>query len=179
MVWFGADPPERPKGKIRRGRRPPKEQYLQTPDSRLQNELLPREPPPPSRHLKAMRTLLCLCLFAGLAAAGTPPQPGLDRAFLARILANNPDGSKPWKTFRVPEDSASATVEVVGEYTPAELRQVAFQEFLMWFQADLRRWWRSRGFQGPPVDPAAATLPVSRFGGNPVPQNVPFARVGF
>jgi hypothetical protein len=98
---------------------------------------------------------------------------------MARILANHGDGSKPWKTFRVPEDSASAVVEVVGELTPAELRQVAFQEFLVWFQADLRRFWRAHGYQGPPADLASATQPVNRFGGNPVPQLVPLGRVGY
>jgi hypothetical protein len=109
-----------------------------------------------------MRALPCLCLATGLLAGGTPPQPGLDRAFLTRILADDADGSRPWKTFRVPEDSASAVVEVVGELTPAELRQVAFQEFLVWFQADLRRFWRAHGYAGPPADLASATLPVNR-----------------
>jgi hypothetical protein len=126
-----------------------------------------------------MRILLSLSLATGLLAAGTPPQPGLDRAFLARILADSGGGSQPWKTFRVPEDSASAVVEVVGELTREELRQATFQEFLVWFHEDLRRFWRAHGFQGPPTDPASATLPVNRYGGNPVPQNVPLGRVGF
>ena len=51
-----------------------------------------------------MRLLVCLCLATGL-LAGEPPRPGLDRAFLAGILEAAGDGSKPWKTFRVPEAS--------------------------------------------------------------------------
>ncbi|WLT32445.1 hypothetical protein [Geothrix sp. PMB-07] len=127
-----------------------------------------------------MRALLCscLCLAAGL-QAGEPPRPGLDRTFLAHILSDAEQGAKPWKTFRVPEDSASAVVEVVGEYTKDELRQVAFQEFLVWFHQDLRRFWRNHGYTGPAPDLAAASLPVERFGGNPVPRNVPLGRGGF
>jgi hypothetical protein len=125
-----------------------------------------------------MRALICLCLATGL-LAGDPPQPGQDRAFLTRILADAHDGSRPWRTFRVPEASASAVVEVVGELTREELRQVAFQEFVAWFREDLRRFWQNRGSAAPAGSWAAATLPVNRFGGNPVPQNVPLARVGF
>lgn len=125
-----------------------------------------------------MRTLICLCLATGL-MAGESPRPGLDRAFLSRILANTEGASKPWKTFRVPEDSASAVVEVVGELTKEELRQVAFQEFVVWFHNDLQKFWKSHGFEGHAPDLAAATMPVDRFGGNPVPQNVPIGRIGF
>jgi len=125
-----------------------------------------------------MRPLICICLAAGL-QAGDMPRPGQDQVFLSRILADAGDGSRPWRTFRVPEASASAVVEVVGELTREELRQVAFQEFVAWFREDLRRFWHHHGFEGPPRDLAGATLPISRFGGNPVPQNVPLARVGF
>jgi hypothetical protein len=55
---------------------------------------------------------------------------------------------------------------------------VAFQEFVVWFREDLRRFWRSQGAAVPASSLASATLPVERFGGNPVPQNVPLARVG-
>lgn len=126
----------------------------------------------------AMRALICLCLAAG-PLAGETPQPGRDPAFLSRILAESQDSSKPWKTFRVPMESASAVVEVVGELTREERRQVAFQEFLVWFRADLQRFWHTRGAAAPAASWASATLPVSRFGGNPVPQNVPLGRVGF
>ena len=127
-----------------------------------------------------MRALLCLrlCLASGL-MAGEPPQPGRDQIFLARVLTNANDGSRPWKTFRVPDDAPSAVVEVVGELTPEELRQATFQEFLVWFRDDLRRFWRTRGSAAPAGNLAAATLPVDRFGGNPVPRNVPLGRVGF
>jgi hypothetical protein len=124
-----------------------------------------------------MRALICLCLATGL-LAGEAPQPGRDRAFLARILADSEEGTRPWKTFKVPEPSASATVEVIGELTREELRQVTFQEFLVWFQADLRRFWRSHGFDGPP-EHASATLPVSRSSGNYGPLMVPLGRAGF
>ncbi len=123
-----------------------------------------------------MRPLLCLCLVTGL-VAGEAPQPGRDRAFLARILADSGGGARPWKTFRVPEDSASATVEVVGEYTPEELRQVAFQEFLAWFQEDLRRFWVHRGSAAPAWE--SASRAVTRYGGNPIPEPMPLGRLGF
>jgi len=122
-----------------------------------------------------MRALLCLCLAFGL-VAGEAPQPGRNRAFVARVLADSEGGVRPWKTFRVPEDSASATVEVVGEYTREELRQIAFEEFLVWFREDLKRFWVHRGSAAPAW---ASTLPVSRNGGNPAPQTVPLARVNF
>lgn len=124
-----------------------------------------------------MRALLCLCLATGL-LAGEAPQPGRDQAFLARILADSEDGTRPWKTFKVPEASASAVVEVVGELTREELRQVTFQEFLVWFQADLRRFWRAHGFDGPPEHTVAAVLPVSRSDGKTEPLVVPLGRIG-
>ncbi|MDP1831976.1 MAG: hypothetical protein Q8K67_07945 [Geothrix sp.] len=119
-----------------------------------------------------MRTLFCLCLATGL-LAGEPPQPGRNLAFLSRILADPEGGSRPWKTFRTPAESGSAVVEVVGELTREELRQVAFQEFLVWFRMDLQRFWLNRGSAASAASWASATLPVDRFGGNPVPRNVP------
>ena len=125
-----------------------------------------------------MRVLLCLCLAPGL-LAGEPSLPGRDGAFLTRILAGVEGGPRPWKTFRVPEASASAVVEVFGELTREELREVAFQEFVVLFREDLRRFWRSQGAAVPASNLASATLPVERFGGNPVPQNVPLGRLDF
>ncbi len=125
-----------------------------------------------------MRTLLLLCLVTGL-GAGEPPQPGHDTAFLGRILADPEPGAPPWRTFRTPETTASAVVEVVGELTREELRQVAFQEFLVWFQKDLRRFFHTYGAVMPASSLASATLPVDRFGGNPVPRNVPLGRATF
>jgi len=125
-----------------------------------------------------MRVLICLCLASGL-LAGEPPLPGRDGAFLATILAPSEGAPKPWKTFRLPEASASAVVEVFGELTREELREVAFQEFVVWFREDLRRFWRSQGAAVPATSLASATLPVDRFGGNPVPQNVPLGSVNF
>ena len=125
-----------------------------------------------------MRTLICLCLATGL-LAGETQEPGRDRFFLARILADSKEGTQPWKTFKVPEESASAVVEVVGELTREELRQVTFQEFLVWFQADLRRFWRAHGFDGPPEHAGPAFVPVSRSNGKSEPLMVPLGRVGF
>ncbi|NWJ40536.1 MAG: hypothetical protein HXX12_06155 [Geothrix sp.] len=125
-----------------------------------------------------MRALICLCLASGL-LAGEPPLPGRDGVFLTRVLARAEGDSRPWKTFRVPEASASAVVEVFGELTREELRQVAFQEFIVWFREDLRRFWRSQGATVPAGNLASAALPVERFGGNPVPQNVPLGSVNF
>jgi len=125
-----------------------------------------------------MRPWLCLCLVTGL-LAGETPQPGRDPTFLARILADAEGGTRPWKTFRVPEESASAVVEVVGEYSREELRQVAFQEFQIWFREDLQQFWLKHGFPGPASNWPSQALPVNRFGGNSAPQMVPLRRVGF
>jgi hypothetical protein len=131
-----------------------------------------------------MRLLLCLCLAAGLRAGDAPrperPEPGKDPAFLARIMGDDAEGTKPWRTYRAPAESASAVVEVVGELTKEELRQVAFQEFIVWFREDLRHFLKAHGGVLPdPVDLASAALPVDRFGGNPVPRNVPLGRGNF
>ncbi len=125
-----------------------------------------------------MRVLICLCIAVGLGAS-EPPQPGRDVGFLSRVLGDSADGSQPWKTFRTAPESASAVVEVVGELSREELRQVAFQEFLVWFREDLQKFYRSLGATGPGMDLASATLPVDRFGGNPVPRNVPLGRANF
>jgi hypothetical protein len=124
-----------------------------------------------------MRPLICLCLATGL-LAGEAPQPGRDPVFLSRILADDGGGSQPWKTFRVSEDSASAVVEVVGEYSREELRQVAFQDFLVWFREDLKLFWLKHGVPGPAAN-WPNTVPVHRFAGNPLPQNVPLDGRGF
>lgn len=71
-------------------------------------------------------------------------------------------------------------VEVIGELTREELRQAAFQEFLVWFRLDLYRFLKAHGGTGlEPPSLAAATLPVDRFGGNPVPRNAPLGRVAY
>jgi hypothetical protein len=125
-----------------------------------------------------MRALICLCLATGL-LAGEAQEPGRDRAFLTRILADSKGGTQPWKTLKVPEESASAVVEVVGELTREELRQVAYQEFLVWFQADLRRFWRTQGLDGPPEFAGPAFVPVSRSSGKTEPLMVPMGRIGY
>lgn len=121
-----------------------------------------------------MRVLVALCLASGL-LAGELPQPGLDRAFLARLLWDSEGGTRPWRTFRPPELGASAVVEVVGELSPAEYREMAFQEFLAWFRMDLQRFYQANG----DLAPFPAGLPVERFGGNPVPRNVPIGRARY
>jgi hypothetical protein len=123
-----------------------------------------------------MRTLVGLCLAVAL-SAGEPALPGQNQTFLAKLLPPTSEVTRPWKTFRVPEGIPSATVEVVGELTPEELRQVTFQEFLAWFREDLRRFWVQHGAAEPAW--ATASQPVARYGGNPVPGPVPLGRVGF
>ncbi len=124
-----------------------------------------------------MRALICFCLATGL-WGGESPRPGLDLTFVTRILADTEGGTRPWQTFRSPAESASAVVEVVGELTQDELRQVVFQEFLDWFRMELQRFWLNRGSVAPAANWAAATLPVDRFGGNPVPRTVTLGRIG-
>jgi hypothetical protein len=131
-----------------------------------------------------MRVLLSLCLASALLAGDAPrpeaPEPGKNRAFLSKIMGDSDGGTRPWHTYTPPAESASAVVEVVGELTQEERRQVAFQEFIVWFRADLRRFLRTIGGDLPePVSLASSTLPVDRFGGNPVPRNVPLGRVSF
>ena len=120
-----------------------------------------------------MRIPFCLCLALGL-AAGEPALPGREPAFLSQVLSSQSDPSRPWKTFRVPEEGASAVVEVVGELTAEEQRQAAFQDFLVWFREDLRHFLKHElDSQGRNWDLASAGLPPIRFGGNPVPRNAP------
>lgn len=131
-----------------------------------------------------MRHLVCLCLASSLLAGGKPasevPEPGKNRAFLSRITGDSEGGARPWHTYKAPPEAASAVVEVIGELTREELRQVAFQEFIVWFREDLRRFLKAHGGVLPePTSMASATLPVDRFGGNPVPRNVPLGRVSF
>jgi len=129
-----------------------------------------------------IRQSLILTLALPLAAGPAPelPLPGLDRSFLANLLGDTEGGTKPWRTFQGPPDSASAVVEVVGELSAEELRQATFLEFLAWFHQDLQRFLRRHGGNPPrSLDPAAATQPVDRFGGNPLPRPVPLVRVGF
>lgn len=139
-----------------------------------------------------MRLLLSLCLVSGFTAGTSSllagegprpelPEPGKNAAFLARIMGDTDGGVRPWRTFTPPADSASAVVEVVGELSKEELRQVAFQEFVVWFRQDLRKFLRAIGGGAglEPTNLASATLPVERFGGNPVPRNVPLGRANF
>jgi hypothetical protein len=131
-----------------------------------------------------MRLLVSLCLASGLLAREAPrpeaPLPGRDQAFLAKILQDPEGGAQPWRCYRAPAYSASAVVEVVGELTKEELRQATFQEFLTWFRADLRRFFQRHGGAAiPGASLASATLPVARYGGNPLPRPVPLGRVDF
>ncbi len=116
-------------------------------------------------------------------AAGPAPElalPGVERGFLARLLGNTEGGAKPWRAYQVPQDSASAVVEVVGELTAEERRQATFLEFLAWFHRDLQRFLLRHGGTEPrSMGPSAAALPEDRFGGNPLPRPVPLARAGF
>lgn len=126
-----------------------------------------------------MRRLLCLCLASGL-LAGDTPQPGKNEAFLRKILADDGGTAPPWRTLRIPEAAGAAVVEVLGEWTPEERRQVAFREFLVWFQADLQRFFRRHG-GGAYLEAslASSALPVERHGGNPLPRPVPLGRAAF
>ena len=124
-----------------------------------------------------MRTLLCCCL-AVLASAGEPALPGREPAFLAQIVADSEGGTRPWKTFRNQLEGGSATVEVVGELTREEVREVAFQEFLTWFQADLRAFLIQIGGQ-PRADAGAAAMASVRYGGQPLPRTYPMGRASF
>jgi hypothetical protein len=122
-----------------------------------------------------MRLLCLLCLGTALAAqsARALPEPGRDGAFLARLMEPPTEGqTRPWHTFREPAEGASAVVEVVGELTAAELRQVKFNDFLVWFREDLRKFMLAHAG----VEMAAgASTPAA----GPGPRLVPLGRVGF
>jgi len=120
-----------------------------------------------------MRLPLLLCLGSALLAQPSQPlpEPGRDEAFLARVLERPSEGQgRPWHTFRVPAEGASAVVEVVGELTAEEFRQVRFNEFLAWFREDLRKFLLEHGDTrmegGAPAagpGPRMATLGRARF----------------
>ncbi len=127
---------------------------------------------------KGMRPLVLLgllCLGPALRAHRVPdlPEPGHDEAFLARVMASPAEGqARPWHTFRDPVEGASAVVEVVGELTAEELRQVKFNDFLAWFREDLRKFMLDHADMD-----LAAGAPPSAAG--PGPRLVPIARAGF
>lgn len=123
-----------------------------------------------------MRWILCGCV-AALAWAGEPALPGLDAAFVAQVRADTQGGTRPWKAFRAPEVQGSAVVEVLGELSPEEVRQVAFQEFMAWFRADLRRFLGQVGDLAP-AHAGAAALASERYGGQPHPRTYTFGRLG-
>jgi hypothetical protein len=132
-------------------------------------------------HILSMRTLLGWLLATTLWAGATPelPQPGRDPAFILQIMGNSEGGRTPWHTFHLPPITASAVVEVVGYLTPEERRESAFQEFLVWFYDDLHKFLANHGGGSSSAGLASATMPVDRFGGNPVPRNVPLGSVQF
>lgn len=121
-----------------------------------------------------MRRFALLCLAPALWAGGGRdlPTPGRDAAFLARLMpeqAERPD--RPWHTFREPLIQGSAVVEVVGELTAEEWRQVRFNEFLAWFRADLRAFLKAHADGG--------AFPAAAQAAGPGPRLVPLARAGF
>lgn len=122
-----------------------------------------------------MRRFCLLCLGTALSAQSVHalPEPGRDAAFLARVMEPPMGGqARPWHTFREPAEGASAVVEVVGELTAEELRQVKFNEFLAWFREDLRKFMLEHaGVE------MAASAPTPAAG--PGPRLVPLGRVGF
>ncbi len=120
-----------------------------------------------------MRLVCLLCLGTALAAqsARALPEPGRDGAFLARIMEPPAEGqARPWHTFRVPAEGASAVVEVVGELTAEELRQVKFNDFLAWFREDLRKFM---------LEHAGVEMAAGAPAAGPGPRLVPLGRVGF
>lgn len=120
--------------------------------------------------------MLCGCV-AALAWAGEPALPGLDAAFVAQVRADTQGGARPWKAFRTPEVQGSAVVEVLGELTREELRQLAFQEFMAWFRADLRRFLGQVGDLAP-AHTGAEALARERYAGQPLPKTYPVGRLG-
>lgn len=119
-------------------------------------------------------TFLCLLCLAPFLVAQSPddlPQPGADRAFLARFHAVGPE--EAWRYYAAPSRSASAVVEVVGTLTPEEVRQARISEFLTWFQADLRAFIRKH------LGGTGATAPFAAGVAGPGPRMVPLGGARF
>ena len=123
-----------------------------------------------------MRNLaIFICLAPGL-TAGEPAQPGRDPVFLKRIQPYL-EGAVPPK-HAVQKFEASAEVEVIGEYTREQRRQITFQEFQNWFREDLRVFWlrNSEMASGLPASPGV--MPGIRSSGSATPTMVPLFSKG-
>ena len=77
------------------------------------------------------------------------------------------------KLRHVINNASGSLRPLVERVFAGRMEPAAFQEFLVWFRADIRKFLHSIGGPTGPTNLASATLPVDRFGGNPVPRNVP------
>jgi hypothetical protein len=124
-----------------------------------------------------MRNLaIFICLVPGL-TAGEPAQPGRDPAFLKRIQPYL-ESASPVKQAHQKFD-ASAEVEVIGEYSREQRRQMAIQEFQNWFREDLRAFWLRHSETASGFAATPGGLPGIRSGGNSAPVMVPLFSKGF
>lgn len=119
---------------------------------------------------------ILICLAPSL-AAGEPAQPGRDLAFLKRIQPYLEGTPLPKRTIQKPE--ASAVVEVIGEYSREQRRQMAFQEFQSWFREDLRVFWLRHSDTASGLASSPGTVPGMRSGGSAAPAMAPLFSKGF
>jgi hypothetical protein len=124
-----------------------------------------------------MRNLaIFICLAPGL-TAGEPAQPGRDLTFIKRIQPYL-EGAAPPKRI-VQKSEASAVVEVIGEYSREQRRQIVFQEFQSWFREDLRAFWLSHSDMTSGLPSSSGAMASMRSGGNAAPTMAPLFSKGF
>jgi hypothetical protein len=124
-----------------------------------------------------MRNLaILICLAPGL-AAGEPAQPGRDLTFLKRIQPYLEGTAHPKRVVQKTE--ASAEVEVIGEYSREQRREIAFQEFQSWFREDLRVFWLRHSDETSGLGPSSGAISGTRSGGSATPTMVPLFSKGF
>ena len=124
-----------------------------------------------------MRILAILISLASGLTAGEPAQPGRDPAFLKRIQPYL-DGA-PLKKQATEKFEGSAVVEVIGDYSREQRRQIAFQEFRDWFRNDLKVFWLTHSEMTSGLAGSPGSTPGIRSGGSATPAMAPLFSKGF
>jgi len=124
-----------------------------------------------------MRNLAIFIFLAQSLIAGEPAQPGRDLVFLKQI---QPYLEGPMLKKNVGQKfGGSAEVEVVGEYSREQRRQIAFQEFQSWFREDLRLFWLRNSEMPSGLGAPPGAMPGVRPAGSATPVMVPLFSKGF
>lgn len=124
-----------------------------------------------------MRHLAMFICLAPAMTAGEPAQPGRDITFIKRIQPYLEGTALPKRT--VQKSEASAEVEVIGEYSREQRRQMVFQEFQSWLREDLRVFWLRHSDMATGLASSPGAALGTRSGGNAAPTMVPLFSKGF